>query len=129
LPTGDFSFDNIRNMQHYIDSCSRKIDSAQHRLEKTPEEVWQTNAMQGLCGTRLIRRTLRALPQKIRHFVCNSDKVDLRHRRTLVPVAGSAVVVNSCDYPGYVWSVGHQARPDGSGTPRLSGCLVFGEMD
>jgi hypothetical protein len=34
-------------MQHHIDSCNRKIDTAQRRLEKTPEEIRQTNALVG----------------------------------------------------------------------------------
>lgn len=40
-----FDFDYMRDMQHHIDSCNRKIDSAQRRLEKTPEEIRQTNAL------------------------------------------------------------------------------------
>jgi hypothetical protein len=40
-----FEFDYMRDMQHHIDSCNRKIDSAQRRLEKTPEEIRQTNAL------------------------------------------------------------------------------------
>ena len=40
-----FEFDYMRDMQHHIDSCNRKIDTAQRRLEKTPEEIRQTNAL------------------------------------------------------------------------------------
>jgi hypothetical protein len=40
-----FEFDYMRDMQHHIDACNRKIDSAQRRLEKTPEEIRQTNAL------------------------------------------------------------------------------------
>lgn len=40
-----FEFDYMREMQHHIDSCNRKIESAQKRLEKTPEEIRQTNAL------------------------------------------------------------------------------------
>jgi uncharacterized membrane protein YgcG len=40
-----FEFDYMRDMQHHIDSCNRKIETAQRRLEKTPEEIRQTNAL------------------------------------------------------------------------------------
>lgn len=40
-----FDFDYLRDMQHHIDGCNRKIDQAQRRLEKTPEEIRQTNAL------------------------------------------------------------------------------------
>lgn len=30
-------------MQKYIDDCDRRIDTAQRRLEKTPDEIRQTN--------------------------------------------------------------------------------------
>lgn len=33
----------MRDMQKYIDECDRRIDSAQRRLEKTPDEIRQTN--------------------------------------------------------------------------------------
>jgi uncharacterized membrane protein YgcG len=32
-------------MQKYIDECNRRIDNAQRRLEKTPEEIRQTNLL------------------------------------------------------------------------------------
>lgn len=40
-----FEFDYLRDMQRYIDDCDYKIDAAQRRLEKTAEEVRQTNAL------------------------------------------------------------------------------------
>lgn len=33
----------MRDMQKYIDDCDRRIDTAQRRLEKTPDEIRQTN--------------------------------------------------------------------------------------
>lgn len=38
-----FEFDYMRDMQRYIDDCNYKISSAQRRLEKTPDEIRQTN--------------------------------------------------------------------------------------
>ena len=38
-----FEYDYMRDMQKYIDECDRRIDSAQRRLEKTPDEIRQTN--------------------------------------------------------------------------------------
>ncbi|KAK2873441.1 hypothetical protein FQN49_002364 [Arthroderma sp. PD_2] len=38
-----FEYDYLRDMQKYIDECNRRIDSAQRRLEKTPDEIRQTN--------------------------------------------------------------------------------------
>lgn len=38
-----FDFDYMRDMQKYIDECDRRIDTAQRRLEKTPDEIRQTN--------------------------------------------------------------------------------------
>jgi len=38
-----FEYDYMRDMQKYIDECNRKIDAAQRRLEKTPDEIRQTN--------------------------------------------------------------------------------------
>jgi hypothetical protein len=52
-----FEFDYMRDMQHHIDSCNRKIDSAQRRLEKTPEEIRQTNALVGIPGPAHQRRS------------------------------------------------------------------------
>lgn len=40
-----FDYDYMRDMQKYIDECNRKIDAAQRRLEKTADEVRQTNAL------------------------------------------------------------------------------------
>ena len=40
-----FDYDYMRDMQKYIDECNRRIDSAQRRLEKTPDEIRQTNAL------------------------------------------------------------------------------------
>jgi len=35
----------MRDLQKYIDECNRRIDVAQRRLEKTPDEIRQTNAL------------------------------------------------------------------------------------
>lgn len=35
----------MRDLQKYIDECNRRIDIAQRRLEKTPDEIRQTNAL------------------------------------------------------------------------------------
>lgn len=40
-----FEFDYLRDMQKYVDECNRRIDGAQRRLEKTPDEIRQTNAL------------------------------------------------------------------------------------
>jgi hypothetical protein len=40
-----FDFDYMRDMQKYVDDCDRRIDQAQKRLEKTPDEIRQTNAL------------------------------------------------------------------------------------
>ena len=40
-----FEFDYSRDMQKYIDECNRRIDAAQRRLEKTPDEIRQTNEL------------------------------------------------------------------------------------
>ena len=40
-----FEFDYLRDMQKYIDECNRRIDAAQRRLEKTPDEIKQTNSL------------------------------------------------------------------------------------
>jgi hypothetical protein len=40
-----FEYDYLRDMQKYIDECNRRIDTAQRRLEKTPDEIRQTNAL------------------------------------------------------------------------------------
>lgn len=38
-----FEYDYMRDMQKHIDDCNRRIDIAQRRLEKTPDEIRQTN--------------------------------------------------------------------------------------
>jgi hypothetical protein len=40
-----FKFDYLRDMQRIVEECNRRIDSAQRRLEKTPDEIRQTNAL------------------------------------------------------------------------------------
>ncbi|KAG8532816.1 uncharacterized protein KY384_002694 [Bacidia gigantensis] len=40
-----FEYDYMRDMQKYIDECNRRIDAAQRRLEKTPDEIRQTNEL------------------------------------------------------------------------------------
>jgi hypothetical protein len=38
-----FEFDYFRDMQIKVDDCNRRIEQAQRRLEKTPDEIMQTN--------------------------------------------------------------------------------------
>ncbi|KAH8896615.1 LUC7-domain-containing protein [Thozetella sp. PMI_491] len=50
LPEGErrkygFEYDYMRDLQKYIDECNRRIDAAQRRLEKTPDEIRQTNVL------------------------------------------------------------------------------------
>lgn len=40
-----FEWDHMRDLQKYIDECNRRIDAAQRRLEKTPDEIRQTNVL------------------------------------------------------------------------------------
>ncbi|KAK3693243.1 hypothetical protein B0T22DRAFT_401076 [Podospora appendiculata] len=40
-----FDHDYMRDLQKYIDECNRRIDAAQRRLEKTPDEIRQTNVL------------------------------------------------------------------------------------
>ncbi|KAK0629337.1 hypothetical protein B0T17DRAFT_476869, partial [Bombardia bombarda] len=40
-----FDFDYMRDLQKYIDECNRRIEAAQRRLEKTPDEIRQTNVL------------------------------------------------------------------------------------
>ena len=40
-----FEYDYVRDLQKYIDECNRRIDAAQRRLEKTPDEIRQTNVL------------------------------------------------------------------------------------
>lgn len=46
-----FEFDYMRDVQKYIDECNRRIEAAQRRLEKTPDEIRQTNNLVGCCDT------------------------------------------------------------------------------
>lgn len=41
----NFEYDYMRDLQKYIDDCNRRIDIAQRRLEKTPDEVRTTNLL------------------------------------------------------------------------------------
>jgi DNA repair exonuclease SbcCD ATPase subunit len=50
LPEADkkkygFEYDYMRDLQNRIEACNRNIDTLQRRLEKTPDEVRQTNAL------------------------------------------------------------------------------------
>ena len=49
-----FDYDYMRDMQKYIDECNRRIDSAQRRLEKTPDEIRQTNALVYITRRRVL---------------------------------------------------------------------------
>lgn len=40
-----FEFEYLRDLQHQIEDCNRKINSAQMRLEKTPDEIARSNAL------------------------------------------------------------------------------------
>ncbi|CAN8098330.1 unnamed protein product [Discula destructiva] len=40
-----FDYDYMRDLQKYIEDCNRRIDVAQRRLEKTPDEIRQTNVL------------------------------------------------------------------------------------
>lgn len=40
-----FDYDYMRDLSKYIDECNRRIDSAQRRLERTPEEIRQHNEL------------------------------------------------------------------------------------
>lgn len=40
-----FDYDYMRDLQKYIDECNRRIEAAQRRLEKTPDEIRQTNVL------------------------------------------------------------------------------------
>lgn len=41
----NFDWDYMRDLHKYIDECNRRIDAAQRRLEKTPDEIRQTNVL------------------------------------------------------------------------------------
>lgn len=43
-----FDYDYMRDLQKYIDDCNRRIEAAQKRLEKTPDEIRQTNVLVSL---------------------------------------------------------------------------------
>ena len=40
-----FEYDYLRDLSKYIEDCNRRIDAAQRRLEKTPDEIRQTNVL------------------------------------------------------------------------------------
>lgn len=40
-----FEYDYMRDVQKYIEECNRRIEAAQRRLEKTPDEIRQTNVL------------------------------------------------------------------------------------
>ncbi|CAK7212777.1 splicing factor [Sporothrix eucalyptigena] len=40
-----FDYDYMRDLQKYIEECNRRIEIAQRRLDKTPDEIRQTNAL------------------------------------------------------------------------------------
>lgn len=42
-----FDFDYLRDMQKHVQECNYRIETAQRRLEKTPDEIRQTNAYVG----------------------------------------------------------------------------------
>jgi hypothetical protein len=48
-----FEYDYLRDMQKYVDECNRRIDTAQRRLEKTPDEIRQTTAL--VCTIKLLK--------------------------------------------------------------------------
>ncbi|KAI0133861.1 hypothetical protein BJ170DRAFT_177235 [Xylariales sp. AK1849] len=41
----NFEWDYMRDLQKYVGDCDRRIDAAQRRLEKTPDEIRQTNVL------------------------------------------------------------------------------------
>lgn len=53
-----FEFDYQRDINSYVSECDRRIDSAQRRLEKTPDEIRQTTAMLKRIGD--LTRTIEA---------------------------------------------------------------------
>lgn len=40
-----FDYDYMRDLQKYIEECNRRIEIAQRRLDKTPDEIRQTNQL------------------------------------------------------------------------------------
>lgn len=61
-----FEYDYMRDMQKYIDECDRRIDSAQRRLEKTADEIRQTNNL--VCGSDYGMRLERRKKQKKKNY-------------------------------------------------------------
>ncbi|KAF2207906.1 hypothetical protein CERZMDRAFT_88157 [Cercospora zeae-maydis SCOH1-5] len=53
-----FDFDYQRDIGAYVSECDRRIDAAQRRLEKTPDEIRQTNALLKQIGD--LTRTIEA---------------------------------------------------------------------
>jgi len=51
-----FEFDYLRDMARYIDECNRKIHVAQNRLEKTPDEIKQTNVLVCISAPEICER-------------------------------------------------------------------------
>ena len=60
-----FEFDYMRDMAKYIDDCNRKIHVAQARLEKTPDEIRQTNVL-----VRVSRLKESPVPREVLHNSC-----------------------------------------------------------
>jgi len=52
----NFEYDYMRDMQKHIDECNRRIDTAQRRLEKTPDEIRQTNTLVRILGRPFLKR-------------------------------------------------------------------------
>ena len=72
-----FEYDYMRDLQKYIDECNRRIDSAQRRLEKTPDEIKLTNT--------LVRRfTVPLWPAKLTCILCSSSRFQICPRRSTV---------------------------------------------
>lgn len=40
-----FEYDYMRDLQKIIGDCDRRIETAQRRLEKTPDEIMKTNSL------------------------------------------------------------------------------------
>ncbi|KXT04683.1 hypothetical protein AC578_2115 [Pseudocercospora eumusae] len=53
-----FEFDYQRDIAKYVNECDRRIDAAQRRLEKTPDEIRQTNNLLKAIGD--LTRTIEA---------------------------------------------------------------------
>jgi len=77
-----FEYDYMRDMQKYIDECNRKIDAAQRRLEKTPDEIRQTNNLVSLFALDIVSEkegTLR-LTRDVPH-AAQTDKRPLQNHK------------------------------------------------